>query len=397
MTTEISPMDLELLAFCRSQEAWLRETVEALVRLESPSDDKTAVDRCGRELERRLVAIGAVVDRIAQEACGDHLRARCGGASEGQAERDKADRESGRVLLLGHFDTVWPAGSIDRMPLREADGRLYGPGIFDMKSGIAVSMLAVRALDALDRRGRAEVVMLWTADEEIGSASSRALIEEEARRSRAVLVLEPSLPGGGVKTSRKGVGEFHMVVHGVSAHAGLDPGKGASAIHELARQVLKIETLRDPTRGITLNVGTILGGTRANVVADCAAARVDVRVQTMADAAAVEAAILGLRPNDPATRLEITGGINRPPLERSPAVVRLYEQAATVARALGRELPEGAAGGGSDGNFTAACGVPTLDGLGPRGDGAHALHEHVVIDDLAWRAAFLAGLIASLG
>jgi glutamate carboxypeptidase len=397
MTTEIHPADRELLTFCEGEAPWLRATIEALVRLESPSDDKAAVDRCGRELERRLTAIGATVDRIAQEGRGNHLRARCGEASKGQRERDKGDPDSNRVLLLGHFDTVWPVGSIDRMPLSEADGRLYGPGIFDMKSGIAVSMLAVRALDALNRRGRTEVVMLWTTDEEIGSATSRALIEDEARRSRAVLVLEPSLPGGGVKTSRKGVGEFEVVVHGVSAHAGLDPGKGASAIHELARHVLWIETLQDPARGITLNVGTIAGGTRANVVADRAAARVDVRVQTLADAAALEAAVLGLRPNHPGTRLEITGGINRPPLERSPAVVRLYEKAATAAGALGRELAEGAAGGGSDGNFTAACGVPTLDGLGPRGDGAHALHEHVMIDDLTWRAAFLASLIASFG
>jgi glutamate carboxypeptidase len=397
MTTEIDSMDHELLSFCQSQDGWLRETVEALVRLESPSDDKLAVDRCGRELERRLAAIGGVVDRIAQEGCGDHLRADFGGPGRPPAAAEEGRRDGNRVLLLGHFDTVWPVGSLDRMPLREADGRLYGPGIFDMKSGIAVSMLAVRALAALDRQGPAAVVMLWTTDEEVGSATSRSIIEEEARRSRAVLVLEPSLPGGGAKTSRKGVGEFEIVVHGVSAHAGLDPGKGASAIHELARQVLRIETLRDLTRGITLNVGTILGGTRANVVADRAAARVDVRVQTVADAATLEAAILGLRPDDPATRLEITGGINRPPLERSSAVVRLYEKAATVARGLGRDLAEGAAGGGSDGNFTAACGVPTLDGLGPRGDGAHALHEHVVIDDLTWRAAFLASLIASLG
>jgi glutamate carboxypeptidase len=386
-------MNSDLLEFCRAEAPWLRATVEALVGLESPSDGKAAVDRCGAELARRLADIGAAVERLPQESCGDHLRARWPQLGPTSSRDRKPD--GGQILLLGHFDTVWPLGSIDRMPLREVDGRLYGPGIFDMKSGIAASMLAMRALDALDLRGQTEIVMLWTTDEEVGSATSRALIEEQARQSRAVLVLEPSLPGGAVKTSRKGVGEFEVVVHGVSAHAGLDPGKGASAIHELARQVLAIEALQDLARGLTVNVGTITGGTRSNVVADRAAARVDVRVETMHDAARFESAIHGLRAHHPATRLEITGGINRPPLERSPAVIRLYEEAQMVAAALGRELAEGAAGGGSDGNFTAACGVPTLDGLGPQGDGAHAAHEHVLADDLPWRAAFLAGLIAS--
>jgi glutamate carboxypeptidase len=257
-------------------------------------------------------------------------------------------------------------------------------------------MLAMRALDELDVAGRPRVVMLWTTDEEIGSGTSRGAIEEEARRSSAVLVLEPSLPGGAVKTSRKGVGEFELVVHGVSAHAGLDPGKGASAIHELARQILNLETLQNPDRGVTVNVGVIAGGSRPNVVADRASARIDVRVQTMADAALLESAIRGVRAAHPAVRLEITGAFDRPPLERSPGVARLYEQAVLVAAALGRDLLEGPAGGGSDGNFTAALGVPTLDGLGPQGDGAHALHEHVLVDDLTWRAAFLAGLIDSV-
>jgi glutamate carboxypeptidase len=386
-------MTADLLEFCRAEAPWLRRTVEALVRLESPSDDKAAVDRCGAELARLLTGIGAAVERLPQETCGDHLRARW--PQTGTTQAREPERNAEQILLLGHFDTVWPLGAINQMPVREVDGRLHGPGIFDMKAGIAVAMLAMRALDALNLRGRGRIVMLWTTDEEVGSATSRALIEEEARQSSAVLVLEPSLPGGAVKTSRKGVGEFEIVVHGVSAHAGLDPGKGASAIHELARQVLALEALQDPARGLTLNVGTIAGGTRSNVVADRAAARVDVRVQTMNDAASLEAAIRALRPDHPAARLEITGGINRPPLERSPAVIRLYQEAKVIAATLGRELLEGAAGGGSDGNFTAACGVPTLDGLGPQGDGAHAPHEHVLVDDLPWRAAFLARLIAS--
>jgi glutamate carboxypeptidase len=260
-----------------------------------------------------------------------------------------------------------------------------------------VAILAMRALEALAIRRSHEVAMLWTTDEEVGSGTSRAIVEAEARRSAAVLVLEPSLPGGAAKTSRKGVGEFEILVHGVAAHAGLDPGKGASAVHELARVILSLEALQDPAAGTTVNVGTIAGGSRPNVVAERASARVDVRISTMADAAGLEAAIRGLRAAHPRVRLEITGGVDRPPLERSASVVRLYQRALAVAHMLGRQLPEGAAGGGSDGNFTAALGVPTLDGLGPRGDGAHALHEHVFLDDLAWRAAFLAGLIASFG
>ena len=391
-----SQMLAQLLDFCRAEAPWVRETVEALVRLESPSDDKPAVDRCGIELERRLAAVGAVVERLSQTDRGDHLRGRWQSRTSRDRSNPGAGQHTSQILLLGHLDTVWPVGSLVAMPIRESDGRLYGPGIFDMKSGIAASLLALRALDAIEATPAARVAMLWTTDEEVGSATSRALIEEEARRSRAVLVLEPSLPGGGAKTSRKGVGEFTIVAHGVAAHAGLDPGKGASAIHELARQILALESLQDRDRGITLNAGTIAGGSRANVVAAEATASIDVRVQTMADAARVEASILALRPAHPSVRLDIRGGINRPPLERSGDVVRLYKQAAAVAAALGQPLPEGSAGGGSDGNFTAALGVPTLDGLGPQGDGAHARHEHVVIEDLTWRGAFLAGLIASL-
>jgi glutamate carboxypeptidase len=380
--TDIRP----LLEFCRSQSAWVRDTVEALVKLESPSDDKAAVDRCGEELTRRLTAIGAHVARSAQNTCGDHVRAEW---------RPTITGDTAPILLLGHFDTVWPIGTLERMPLHEHDGRLHGPGIFDMKAGIAAATLAMRALR--ERRGvTPHVVMLWTTDEETGSATSRALIEETARPASAVLVLEPSLPGGAAKTSRKGVGEFELTVHGVSAHAGLDPDKGASAVHELARQVLALEALQDPDRGITINVGVISGGSRTNVIADRASARIDVRVQTMEAAARLEDAIHSLRPTRSSIRLEISGGIGRPPLERSAAVIRLYEQARQVAAALGGDLREGAAGGGSDGNFTGALGVPTLDGLGPEGDGAHAVHEHVLLDNLSWRGAFLAGLIESL-
>ena len=238
------------------------------------------------------------------------------------------------------------------------------------KSGIAISMLAIPPSTHMGSRRSPACVCCGDDRRRDCSGTSRGVIEEEARRSSAVLVLEPSLPGGAAKTSRKGVGDFELVVHGVAAHAGLDPGKGASAIHELARQILNLEALQNPDRGITVNVGVIAGGSRSNVVAERATARVDVRVQTMADAARVESAIRALRAAHPAVRLEISGAVNRPPLERSPGVARLYERAARIAVALGRDLQEGAAGGGSDGNFTAALGVPTLDGLGPQGDGA---------------------------
>jgi glutamate carboxypeptidase len=287
-------------------------------------------------------------------------------------------------------------GQLERMPLVERDGRLHGPGVFDMKSGIAVAMLALRALAEHSRLDSTKVVFLLTTDEEVGSGTSRAAIEAEARRSHAVLVMEPSLPGGAAKTSRKGCGEFELVVHGISAHAGLDPGKGASAILELARQIERIAAIQDLVRGISTNVGVIGGGTRPNVVAAEARATIDVRVPTMADAARVEAELRGLTPTIEGTRLELSGGIDRPPLERTAAVQRLFHEAKAVAAILGHELGEGGAGGGSDGNFTAALGVPTLDGLGPAGDGAHALHEHVVLSDLTWRAALVAGLIARL-
>jgi glutamate carboxypeptidase len=372
-----------LLAYCDREGEWLRETIERLVRLESPTTDKAAVDRCGAAVEELLVSMGGDVRRLRQDARGDHLRAEWSGGER-------------QVLLLGHFDTVWQVGQLERMPLRRENGRLYGPGVFDMKAGIGAAMLAVRALRALAIVPLPRIVMLWTADEEIGSPTSRGAIEEEARRSAAVLVLEPSLPGGGAKTSRKGVGEFQLAVHGVSAHAGVDPGKGASAIHEIARQILAVEALQDLPRGISVNVGVVEGGSRPNVVADHALARIDVRVPTLADAARLDAALRGLRPQNPGTRLELTGGVERPPFERSPGVVRLYLQAKEAAAALGRELGEGSTGGGSDGNFTGALGVPTLDGLGPMGDGAHALHEHVIEADVAWRAALLAALLTRL-
>jgi glutamate carboxypeptidase len=380
---------IRLQQFCRSERAWLLDTIEALVRLESPSTDKAAVDRCGAELAKRLDAIGGRVTKLAQTGRGDHLRAEFGPA--GPAEAGHHDKQ---VLLLGHFDTVWPVGQLDKMPLAQSNGRLHGPGAFDMKAGIGVAMLAVRAL--LEAAACPRVVMLWTTDEEIGSGTSRAALEEEARRSDAVLVLEPSLPGGAVKTSRKGVGTFEITARGVAAHAGLDPDKGASAIHELAHQIGRLRRLPKQSRGITVNVGTIAGGTRSNVVAEEAKALVDVRAETVDEMNMVDGILRHLQVADARVSLDISGGFDRPPLERTDKVVRLLQLAKNVARELGQELTEGSAGGGSDGNFTAALGVPTLDGLGPIGDGAHALHEHVIVDALPDRAALVAGLIQSI-
>ena len=371
-----------LLDHARADSARTIETIERLVRLESPSTDKPAVDRCGRALLDLLREAGAQVDAVPNATRGDHVRARFGG-------------EGAPVLLLGHFDTVWPVGTIEEMRLRTEGGRLHGPGTFDMKAGIAIDLAAVSALDATNTP-HPPVRMLWTTDEEIGSATSRALVEREARDALAVLVLEPALPGGALKTARKGCGEFHLTVHGIAAHAGLDPGKGASAIHELAAQIATIERLQDLARGISVNVGIVSGGSRANVVAEEARAVIDARSPTRAGADTVEAAIRGLHPTRPGTRLTVEGGFDRPPMERSQAIAGLFARASAVAAALGIELREGSAGGGSDGNFTAALGVSTLDGLGAIGDGAHAAHEHVDIPSLAWRGALLAGIITSM-
>ena len=374
---------ISLQGFCRAEREWLLDTVEALVRLESPTTDKAAVDACGAELASRLAAIGGRVTPLPRETRGNHLLAEFG-CGESQ------------ILLLGHFDTVWPVGQISRMPLVRADGRLHGPGTFDMKAGIAIGMLAARALLETGAPLARRLVMLWTTDEEVGSQSSREAIEEEARRSDAVLVLEPSLPGGALKTSRKGCGSFEVVVKGVAAHAGIEPQKGASAVHELAHQILHIAALQDLSRGVSVNVVQAAGGLRSNVIPDEARAVVDVRAPTAEAAAAVAAAFQRLQPFDARTTVTATGGFDRPPLERSPAVARLYNEASRVARELGVDLQEGSTGGGSDGNFTAALGVPTLDGLGAIGDGAHALHEHVDVDSLPDRAALVAGLIARL-
>ncbi len=376
-------MTPRLLEYCRDRQDWLLDLIHALVTIESPTDNKAAVDRCGAVLADRLRSIGAAVTAVPQTAAGDHLLARFGTGGR-------------QVLVIGHFDTVWPIGQLGRMPFREEAGRLHGPGVLDMKAGIALGMLATRALVDLAPSSDTRITMLWTTDEETGSDTSRALIEAEARQSEAVLVLEPALAGGALKTARKGVGQYELSVHGLSAHAGVDPRKGVNAIRELALQVLAVDAIRDLDRGISVNVGVISGGTRSNVVPDFATASVDVRAETMADADGIDRAMRALAAQTAGARLEVDGGFNRPPMERSAGVVRLFETARACAAEIGIALQEGATGGGSDGNFTAALGVPTLDGLGAVGEGAHALHEHVEVAPLPARAAIIAGLLYRL-
>lgn len=373
-----------LLAFCESARDDTLAALETLVRLESPTTDKAAVDRCGVEVAARLAGLGGRVDLVESAAAGNTVRAEFG-------------EQGRRIMLLGHLDTVWPVGHLQRMPLRLEDGRLHGPGAFDMKGGIAIALLALRAVSTVTPQRLPRVTVLLTADEETGSHASRALIEREARRHDAVLVLEPPLPGGALKTARKGCGEYELHVAGVAAHAGIEPERGASAVMELAEQLLAIERLQDAAKGTTINAGLVAGGSRSNVVPDQAHAVIDVRVTSAAEAARLDRELRGLTPRRPRTSLSLSGGVDRPPLERTDEVARLFAAAQSVAVALGFELREGSTGGASDGNFTAAAGVPTLDGLGAEGDGAHADHEHILVDRLARRAALIAGLLVEIG
>jgi glutamate carboxypeptidase len=306
-------------------------------------------------------------------------------------------RRQGQILVLGHFDTVWPVGTLARMPFRREGGRLWGPGVLDMKGGIAFFLWAMRALRELELPVGRKVVLLLTADEETGSATSRQLVEQQAKASSAVLVLEPGTGlEGKLKTARKGVGVYQLHVRGKAAHAGVDPENGASAVVELARQIVRIAGWSDPARGVTLNPGVIAGGTRSNVVAAEARAEIDVRVAKLRQAAALDRKLRGLKPFDPRCALTWTGGVNRPPMERTRAIVRLFRLAQGLAAELGVRLEESMTGGGSDGNFTAALGVPTLDGLGAVGEGAHAAHESILIDRIADRTALLAKLVQAL-
>lgn len=357
------------------------------VRAESPSDDKAALDRFGKLVAAEWKRRGAKVTFLRQSKGGNHIRA---------AWDPGGTRAKGQILVLGHLDTVHVRGTLERMPFRFSRGRAYGPGAFDMKGGLVIALYAVDALVAMRCTPARRVVFLWTADEEIGSRSSRAIIEREARRSEAVLVLEPaSGPDGRVKTGRKGVGEIEIIATGRAAHAGLNPEDGINAIDEIALQIARISRWDDPRRGVTVNAGIIEGGTRANVIPERARVVVDLRAARAGDMRALERKFYSLRPVLRGAKLEIGGGFNRPPLERKVSAA-LYARTKTLAKEMGLALGEASVGGGSDGSFTAALGVPTLDGLGAVGEGAHGLNENIVIRALPERAALVAGLLANI-
>ncbi len=354
--------------------------LKQLCSVESPSGDKAAVDACSAWVASQLRTVGAEVRSVPQTSAGDHLIATWSGGSE----------HSSQFLVLCHLDTVWPLGTLQTMPLREADGKLYGPGTYDMKAGTVIVLTALRVLQAAGLSPRYPVRLIFTSDEEVGSITSRDLIETEAQRSTLALVMEPAMAGGQLKTFRKGVGEFKIVAQGRSAHAGVDHPKGLNAIAELAHQIIKLQAMTDYERGTTLNVGVISGGTASNVVPERAEMDVDFRVSKMSEVERLMPAILNLQPVIPGVRLSVSGGLNRPPMERTATMIATFEQVRRLGAGIGLTLEEGVTGGGSDGNFTSALGTPTLDGIGARGDGAHAVHEHVIIESLAERAALLA-------
>ncbi len=376
----------QLLSYFRDLEPQMVQWLMDLVNTDSPSDNKPALDRLARHLGDRFRRCGAEVERVPNPEAGDHLLARFSGpGAHGKP-----------LLLLGHLDTVWGMGEAERRPARMEDGKIFGPASFDMRGGTTLMLALAHYLSSGQGKLKRPLTLLLDSDEEVGTRTARALIEREALDCRAVLVLEPCLPGGAVKTARKGVGTFVISASGVAAHSGVDYRKGVSAIQELAYQILELYKLNDLELGTTINPGVIHGGSRSNVIADRAELEVDVRVATMAEGERITACIQGLQPRVEGTRLTVRGNMNRPPLERKDQVIRLYREARQLAAELGIDLQEGSTGGGSDGCFTAALGVPTLDGLGPDGAGPHALHEHVLVESLAPRAALLTHLALNL-
>ena len=367
----------------RRQREEMIELLLDLARAESPSHEREAQREPQRILVEALQELGFRVRRIRGHASGGHVL----------AVRVTRKRKRAVQLLLGHCDTVWPRGTLEQMPAQVVDGAVRGPGTYDMKAGLVQMLFALRALRELELEPTVEPIVFVNSDEEIGSPESTRHVRRLARLCDRVFVLEPSLePGGRLKTARKGVGRFVIRVTGRAAHAGLDPDGGASAILELAHLVVALDRLNDPPAGVTVNVGTIEGGLRPNVIAPASRAEVDVRVLTSADAARIERALRDLPTTVPGTSLAIEGGFNRPPLERTPGNRVLWSKAEAAAAELGLEIGEGTAGGGSDGNTTSQF-APTLDGLGAVGDGAHATHEHVIADRMPERAALLGRLL----
>jgi glutamate carboxypeptidase len=374
-----------LLSWTRAHAEEMTALLAEICAIESPSTDPPAVAALATRLAAEIEAVGLVPELVPVSGGGPILRAR---GPEGAPGGPPA------VMLLGHLDTVWPLGTVANRPVRIEDGRLYGPGCYDMKAGLVVALFALRALHA--RGVRPAVTIFFTPLEEVDCEPYRALMEAEMLAATAVLDFEPAWPGGAVKTSRKGSGSFTLHAHGRASHAGADLSRGANAILELARQCLHVSKLTDSVRGVSANVGVIRGGLRSNVVPDLAEAEIDVRFLKVDDGHWIERQLRALRPEDPQIKLTLSGGLHYPPLERTPAVVRVYEQAVAVAAELGLPLSEVASGGASEASFAGALGRPTLDGLGGDGDGAHAQDEHVLLKSLPERAALAAGLIARL-
>ena len=380
----------QLIAHYNSQQQQILGTIRELVEEETPTEDKRRLDIFAAKLADRYKAAGLEPEIVANQTRGNHLRALF------NAPAHVDDPEAAPALILCHYDTVWPVGSLETHPFRiDEQGWAYGPGIFDMQSSLALVEYVMRGVQTLDLRLPRPVTVLVTSDEEVGSQTSRRLIEEEARRAAYVLVMEPPMPGGSLKTTRKGGAHFALTIKGRAAHAGVEPEKGISAVQELAHQILALHSLTNLEAGTTVNVGVVEAGTRSNVVAAHAEAHIDVRAWTKAEMERVGSAILDLEPMVDGTVVKVTGGENRPPLERS-ATGALFEQAQVIGRTLGMALQEAGTGGGSDGNLTGAIGVPTLDGLGIPGHGAHADHEHIEVDTIGERAALLTALLMEL-
>jgi glutamate carboxypeptidase len=375
------------LAYARSKQSSIIALIREFVECESPSDDQASVDRFVRLLVSKLDNY-TKVRTPAGGRFGHHLNC--------EFNFGRKPRE-GDILVLAHSDTVWPLGTLKQMPFRRKDGRLWGPGVLDMKSGIAFFLFAIQTLRELDVPVTRRIVLQVNSDEEVGSESSRPLTEEAARSSAVVLVLEPGTGlTGKIKTARKGVGNYTVTVKGRASHAGVDFQNGASAIVELARQIERIAAFTDFDRGITVNPGVIAGGTRTNVVAAEARAEVDIRIARLKDGPGLDKKFHALRPFDKRCAIQVEGGVNRPPMERTPGIQKLFQSARDWAKELGVDLEESSTGGGSDGNFTAALGVPTLDGLGGVGEGAHAVNESILVDRIADRTALLAMLLSRL-
>jgi glutamate carboxypeptidase len=375
------------LRYFQSLQDQMVETIRELVEMESPSDNKEAVDRVSAFLALKFEALGGKIKLHPSSEFGDSLQVDFAGS--GPASKNRKP-----VLLLGHYDTVYPLGTLAKMPYKVEKGRLLGPGVLDMKSGIALILHAIEALQVWQGKLPRPVTVFLVSDEETGSHSSRKITESLARRSAGVLVLEPAAGlRGAVKTARKGVGEYTLRAKGVAAHAGLDPGKGHSAILEMARQIGVLSKFNNLREGVSVNVGIVEGGTRTNVVAADASGRIDVRIKSAKQAKEIDRKMRSLTPFDKHCSLEITGGINRLPMERTAGVAALYDKAKEIAAQVGWGLEEAAVGGGSDGNFTAGMGIPTLDGMGGVGEGAHAVHEFIAISELPRRALLLAAMI----